>query len=435
MVAINEKPRRADFTLIVLALTLTCLGILLVFDASYAYALQRHISVYKYVSQQGVWAIVGVVVMAWASYRPYWRWRSIGVYGVIAAFFMLLAVFVPHIGIAAKGAHRWIGFGPVRIQPSEIAKVAIVLYIARVCAGKLKLMQDFTAGPLPPLFVVAFLALWTAVEPDLGTCLVILGTGLFTLYFAGMKREHVALAVAGLMICGGIFLAVKMLKHHSGDNSAGASFQLKRLTVFLHPDQDKQGDGYQIYHSTIALGTGGLLGMGIGEGREKMYLPEAHTDFIFAVLGEEGGLIASLFVLGLFGALVARGFHIAANTKDPYGALLAAGFSTAIGLQVFMNIGVVTASIPATGVPLPFISYGGSSLVLSLMMIGILINIARYPEGDPTKLAQQSERVADREFEMRWNRGQTLSRPEYRESLYNQPAPRTSPTGAPRGRR
>ncbi len=414
----NDKPRPTDLTLLVVALMLTCIGILLVFDASYAYALQRHISQFKYVGQQAAWGAVGIAALIWAMRRPYWNWRKIGVYGVIISWLLLVAVFVPHIGIAAKGAHRWIGFGSFRLQPSELAKLAVILYIARVCAGKMKLMNDFWAGPFPPLCIVAFVAVWTAVEPDLGTSLVLVGTGLGTLFFAGMKPKHLIASILVLMVLGAGFMALKTLKHPG-------SFQMKRLLVFMHPDQDKQGDGYQVYHSTIALGTGGFLGMGLGEGREKMYLPEAHTDFIFSILGEEGGLVASLGMLALFVILVARGFHIAATTRDPYGALLAAGISIALGLQVFLNIGVVTSSIPATGVPLPFISYGGSSLVFSLLMIGILLNIARFPDGDPAKIAQETERKSDIEFDRRWNRGSTLSRPEYRESYTPLASPRS----------
>ncbi len=425
MIALKSTPRKSDFTLLILALTLTCIGILMVFDASYAYLLQRHMSQFKYVAQQAMWGMVGIGVLAWAMYFPYWRWRNAGVYAVAASFILLVMVFAPGVGIAAKGAHRWVGHGAFRIQPSEFAKVAVVLYVARVCAGRLKVLSRFSDGALPPLLVVGLLAATTAIEPDLGTCLVILGSGIGTMFFAGMKIRHLAATLVGLVVLGGLFFAVKSLHHHTDSSASipgaaasqpqGGSFQLKRLMVFLHPEEDKQGDGYQVYHSTLALGTGGLLGMGIGEGREKMYLPEAHTDFIFAILGEEGGLIASLTMLLLLGCLVARGFHIAAVTKDPYGSLLAAGLSLIIGLQTFMNIGVVTSSIPATGVPLPFISYGGSSLVITLLMVGILLNIAKHPDGDPDKLGSAGERVGEREFELRWNRGQTLSRPEYRD--------------------
>jgi len=278
-----------------------------------------------------------------------------------------------------------------------LAKLAVVLYLARVCAARPKMMKDFWSGPLRPLCVVGLLALVTAREPDLGTALVIFFTGLAVLSMAGMKGRH----IAGVLACIAALLAMVLmasgLRHHGG-------YQLSRVTVFLHPEQDRQGDGYQIYHSTIALGSGGLFGMGIGEGREKSYLPEAHTDFIFSVLGEEGGLVASLTMLILFGILVGRGLQIAYNTKDPFGALLAGGISACIGIQSLINVGVVSASIPATGVPLPFTSYGGSSLVLTMMGIGLLLNIARHPDGDPTKKEDSRLEFQARAFDRRFDR-------------------------------
>ncbi|HEX5322869.1 MAG TPA: FtsW/RodA/SpoVE family cell cycle protein, partial [Capsulimonadaceae bacterium] len=283
-------------------------------------------------------------------------------------------------------------------QPSELAKLAIVFYIARLCAGKPKLMKDFWAGPFPPLCAVLLLAVLTAREPDLGTALVLFFTGLATLAFAGMKLRHVAGVLVAIAFVLAVSLMASDLRHH------GASYQLSRVTVFLHPERDRQGDGYQIYHSTIALGSGGLLGMGIGEGREKSYLPEAHTDFIFAVLGEEGGFVTAISVLLLYALLVGRGLQIAYKTKDPFGALLAAGISAWIGIQSLINVGVVTASIPATGVPLPQMSYGGSSSVLTLIAMGILLNIARFPEGDPSKKEDRRLEYQAREFDRRWDR-------------------------------
>jgi len=425
MIAINQAPRKTDFTLMILTLTLTVIGILLVFDASYNYALQMRISAFRYVSQQALWGLFGVAAMIWAAYRPFWKWRDWGMYAIAICLILLVAVFVPHLGVAAKGAHRWVGFGNARIQPSEFAKLAVVLYLARVCAGKYGMMRSFWSGPLVPLCVVGLPAVLTAVEPDLGTSIVLFVTAIGTLFFAGMKFRHALATLLVALAIGGLFLGYKSIRRHDG--SAGGSFQVARLLVFLHPERDKQGDGYQVYHSMVALGSGGLVGMGIGEGREKMYLPEAHTDFIFAVLGEEGGLICSLAMLALLAILVGRAFHISTQTKDPYGALLAAGIGMIFGLQTFMNIGVDTSSIPATGVPLPFISYGGSSLVVSLLMVGILLNIAKYPDGDPSKSTKVSERVADIEFEKRHNRGQTLSNPEYREVRGYEPPARPEP--------
>jgi cell division protein FtsW len=407
MSAIKLAPRQTDFTLIILALTATVVGILMVFDASYDYALQMRISEFRYVSQQALYGLVGIVGMLWAAYYPYWKWRLWGNCALAISIALLVAVFLPHIGIEAKGAHRWVGYGSDRIQPSEIAKLAVVLFLARACAGRFNMMRDFVKGPLAPLCFVALPALWTAVEPDLGTSIVLFVTAIGTLFFAGMKFRHVALVLLVALVVGCLFLGFKSIRH------SGGSFQVARLLVFLHPEQDRQGDGYQVYHSLVALGSGGLAGLGIGEGREKMYLPEAHTDFIFAVLGEETGLIGTLAMLVLLVLLVGRGFHIATTTNDSFGALLAAGISLAFGIQTFINIGVDTSSIPATGVPLPFISYGGSSLVISLIMVGILLNVAKFPNGDPSKERDENDRPSDRQFDAHWDKGPTLSRPEY----------------------
>ena len=414
MVAARSAPRTIDFTLMILALTVTVLGILLVFDASYNYALQMRMSTFRYVGQQAMWAVVGVVAMIWAAYYPYWKWRALGLYGVAISFLLLVLVLIPHIGTEVNGAYRWISIGPLRIQPSEFAKLAVVLYVAHVCAGRMDVMRHFGKCAWPKLRIIGILAALTAVEPDLGTSIVLFVGGLGAMFFAGMKFRHAVATLLAALALVGLLLGFKSLRHHSGPASS-SSFQVQRLLVFLHPEKYKQGDGYQVFHSLVALGSGGLLGRGIGEGREKMYLPEAHTDFIFSVLGEECGLVGSLIMLALLAALVGRGFHIAASSKDPYGALLAAGISMIFGLQTFINIGVVTSSIPATGVPLPFESYGGSSLVISLIMIGILLNVARFPQGDPAQTTEDSEAPSARDFDRRWNRGSTLSRPEYRQ--------------------
>jgi cell division protein FtsW len=417
---VNEKPRKIDSVLVILALVLTCFGIWLVFDASMNYLLQIHASPYKYVIQQSIWGVLGLGAMSAAVWLPYWRWREVAVYMVLIAWVLLLCVFIPHIGIKANGAHRWIGHGSLRLQPSEFAKLALLLYVSHVCAGRFKKMRNFTSGALPPLVVIGMIGVLVAIEPDLGTTIVLVLTGLGILFFSGMRMRHFAGTLGALLVLASLFVGFKVLRAHSGDHSAGNSFQLQRLMVFLHPEQDKEGDGYQVYHSTVALGSGGLFGIGIGEGREKMYLPEAHTDFIFSVLGEEGGFVAGALLLGLFIALVGRGMHIAANSRDAFGSLLAAGISLSFGLQVLINVGVVTSSIPATGVPLPFNSYGGSSLFISLLMVGILLSIARHPDGDPAKARKRVGLIAEMQFDERRNRGASLSRPEYRRGLYSE---------------
>ncbi len=397
-VTTEHEVRKLDIVLLALTLVLTAIGILLVYDASYPFALAHQIPQTKFVGQQAMYGAVGILFMLIASRYPYWKWRSVATAGLFGCVIALVLVFVPHVGIVAKGANRWIGHGSFRLQPSEFAKLFIVLYISRSCAGSVRIMKSFLAGPGPGLLAIASLALLTAKEPDLGTSLLIVGTGIATLFFAGMQWRHlVAVVCCVLILVGGAF-AVKTVHGHN-------SYQLGRIMAFVNPEKEKQGDGFQVYHSTIALGTGGLTGVGIGNSREKLDLPEAYTDFIFAVIGEEGGLIGSLTILGLICFIVTRGMHIACVTRDRFGSLLAAGISFCIGFQALVNVGVVSASIPATGVPLPFISYGGSSLLLTLVMVGMLLNIGQYPDGDPAIVQEKKEQTSERQFNKRWRMG------------------------------
>jgi cell division protein FtsW len=352
-----------------------------------------------------------------AGHFPYWKWRALSTIGVLGCIIALVAVYAPHIGMSVHGSHRWIGHAPIRIQPSEFAKLFIVLFIARSCAGNVRIMKHFVTGPGPGILATVVLALLTAKEPDLGTALLITSIGIATLFFAGMKLKHLGIILAVAIVMIGGLVAVKFM-HSSG------SYQRDRILIFLHPDSDKEGDGFQVYHSTLALGSGGLTGLGIGQGREKLNLPEAHTDFIFAVIAEEGGLIGSLVILGLLSCVVARGMHIACNTRDRFGSLLAAGISFGIGIQTFANIAVVTASMPNTGVPLPFISYGGSSLLLSLLMVGILLNIGRYPDGDPTAMRNTKDKKAEQDYNRRWHWSSGVPQSDRRRSssTYKNPA-------------
>jgi cell division protein FtsW len=393
----KQEVRSVDFVLLGLALALTTVGIMLVFDASYPFALAHRISLSKYVGLQSLWGVFGISALLAASYIPYWTLRKVATIGLLGCMIALVFVFVPHIGIHAKGAYRWIGHGSYRIQPSEFAKLFIVLFIARSCAGSIRIMKNFLTGPGPSVCAATILVLLIVKEPDLGTALLIALTALATLFFAGMKVRHLAVVVACGVILGGAAFTLKSTFTKDG------SYQLKRIMVFLNPEKEKQGDGFQVYHSILALGTGGVTGMGLGQGRQKLDLPEAYTDFIFAVVGEEGGLMATLTVLTLLALTAARGMHIACNTRDRFGSLAAAGISFCLGFQALVNVGVVTASIPATGVPLPFISYGGTSLLLSLIMVGILLNINKYPDGDPKTLRHVGELKSERDYNRRWH--------------------------------
>jgi len=415
MSARTASESNTDGVLLAVVLLLTCIGVLLIFDASYAYALQRHISGYKYVGQQAGWAVLGIAVMLVVMRFPYRKLENLAVPLVVMSAMLLIAVFIPHIGShEVNGAKRWVGVGAFRLQPSEIAKLAIVLYIARLCAGRPKAMSRFTRGPMIPLCVMAVLALLIEREPDMGTCLVLLGAGMGALYFAGMRYRHFfAVAVAGLVLIGGMLAAKGSYLGRSDVAANSPDYRTSRIDVWLHPDLNHTGEGYQVYHSMIALGTGGIFGLGVGNGRQKYYLPEAHTDFIFATLAEEGGLITSLLVLALLGVLVTRGLHIATLTKDPFGAILAGGISAGFGVQTLLNIGVVTSAIPATGVPLPFLSYGGSSLLISLVSVGILLSVYRFSDRADVGRVDTTQNAPERDFERRRNRGAILSRPEH----------------------
>jgi len=312
---------------------------------------------------------------------------------------------VPHVGIVVNGARRWLGHGQFRFQPSEIAKFVLVLYLARTLAGKMTIRRRPKDGLLPPLGMIALLAGLIAIEQDLGTALVLCITGLVMLYLAGAQRRHMAIVLAVVGAAGVLFAVSK-------------PYRLHRLTAFLDPRADQYHTGYQVWHALIALGSGGVEGMGLGEGREKLFIPEPRTDFIFPVIAEEWGLIGTLALVALFAFVAMRGFAIAYRTKDPFGALLAGGITTIISVQALINMAVATASIPDTGVPLPFISYGGSSLVLMLLGIGIILNISCYPDGPEGKAKNTIEPNED-DWNRRWDRKTLHTAPSPGASRHN----------------
>ena len=380
-----------DKLLLWLTFLLLGIGIVSVYDASYALAIEKlHGDSFHFVEAQAKWAAAGLVAL-WAATRlPYWEWKKAAVIGLAFSLFVLLAVLIPHVGIAVNGARRWLGHGGFRVQPSEFAKLAMVLYLARVLAGSLKIKTRPKEGLVPPLLVIGLLAALIAKEPDLGTAMVLALTGLIMLFLAGARPAHIGgiLGAAAALIA--VFVALE-------------PYRARRITSFLDPKADQYHTGYQVWHALIALGSGGVTGMGLGEGREKLFIPEPRTDFIFPVIAEEWGLIGTLALVLLFVFVAARGFAIAYTTRDPFGALLAAGITSLISVQALINMAVATASIPDTGVPLPFISYGGSSLVLMLLGIGILLNISSHPDGPEGPQKDETPPNED-DWNRRWDR-------------------------------
>jgi cell division protein FtsW len=360
--------RSPDFVLFSLTITLLVIGVFMVFDASYARAAAEHGDKVYFLKRQGVFAIIGLLALFAGMKIPYWQLRPIATGLLMVSIIGLGMVFIPGLGSSVNGATRWVkcpGFG--QFQPSELAKLGLILYLANYLVGVGKDIRDLKKGFFWALVPLAPIGILIMAEPDMGTTIALTGTALTMIFMAGARKRHVAAVLAVGLLLGSLLIVTS---HYRRD----------RMLSFANPFRDYYGTGYQICRSLTALGSGGPLGVGLCEGREKLfYLPEEHTDFIFAVLGEEGGLIGTLLVAGLFLGFGARGFIIAFRTKDSFGRLLAGGISAMISGQALLNMLVVTSSIPATGVPLPFISYGGSSLTLNLFCVGILLGVSKYP--------------------------------------------------------
>jgi cell division protein FtsW len=390
---VSSHRQPMDSLLLWLTFLLLGIGIVSVYDASYAIAVEKlHGDSFHFVKMQAAWAGVGLLALLGATRLPYWKWKKVAVIGLALSVFLLLAVLIPHVGITVNHARRWLGHGQIRFQPSELAKLVLVLYLARMLAGSLKIKTHPKQGLAPPLIVIGILAALIAKEPDLGTALVLSATGLVMLFLAGARPAHLGAILGAAAVAVALFVAFEPYRAH-------------RITAFLDPKADQYHTGYQVWHALIALGSGGVGGMGLGEGREKLFIPEPRTDFIFPVIAEEWGLIGTLALVALFVFVAARGFGIAYRTRDPFGALLAAGITTLISVQALINMAVATASIPDTGVPLPFISYGGSSLVLMMLGMGILLNISCYPDG-PEGPARDKIEPNEDDWNRRWGRSE-----------------------------
>lgn len=364
------SPRKPpDFWLFTLTVALLVIGVFMVFDASYARAGQEKMtggdSLY-FMKRQVLFALPGLAMMFLAMQIRYWKFRHFGRILLLLAITGLALVLVPGIGETVNGATRWIRIGSIQVQPSEFAKVCLVIYLAAALSAKKQEVRDWKHGLLPLAIPVGLVAILT-VKEDLGTAVVLVTTALVMVYMAGAKKRHFAVALGMCGLLGAIAIIIE-------------PYRLNRIIAFIDPFKDYYGSGYQVCQSLIALGSGGVFGVGLCEGKEKLfYLPAEHTDFILAVLGEEAGLIGTSLIVVLFLLLAARGFHIAYHTKEPFGRLLAAGLTALICGQALLNVCVVTSSLPATGVPLPFISYGGSSLVMNLICVGILLGVSRHP--------------------------------------------------------
>jgi cell division protein FtsW len=361
----NPKPGLIDLWVLVPVMVLLVIGLWCVLDASYAKAVDydwTNKDSWYFAKRQILSAGIGLILMYCVSRA---RLRAIAWFTkplLVVSIVLLVLVLV--IGYEANGAKRWFNFYGFRLQPSEIAKLALVLYLAQFLAQGKAVVRRINLRWAPVLLSAGMISGLILIEPDMGTTMAVVAICLAMAFAAGAKKWHLGAAVGA---CGFLaWLAVQI-----------EPYRLSRVAVWLDPWKYRYGAGYQIVHSLIALGTGGLLGLGPCEGREKLYIPAASTDFVFSTVAEEFGLIGSLVLLGLFLLLVYKGFQVARDAKCTYAALLAVGISSMIGLQALINVAVVSSSIPATGVPLLFISYGGSSLILTLAGIGIRRAVSR----------------------------------------------------------
>ncbi|MBW3595063.1 MAG: putative lipid II flippase FtsW [Actinobacteria bacterium] len=346
--------------------SLLLLGLTMILSASFAWSLANDVSPFLYFKKQVIWAILGIVAFITFSRLDYRRLRGWGYVGIAGVSLLLLAVLIPGLGTTAGGSSRWLALGPLSFQPSELAKLALVLFIADVFSRKdPKAIQDLSHTVLPVIPVVAVLAVLIMAQPDMGTTMLVGAIGFGMLFLSGAPLRYVAV----LGGAGAAFAAFGALAE---------PYRRARVLSFLNPWADPLNTGYQTIQSLIAMGSGGFFGVGIGASRQKwLYVPNAHTDFIYAILGEELGLFGTSVVLGMFAFLTYLGIRIARQAPDRFGMYIAAGVTIWIAFQALVNMGAVTASLPITGVPMPLVSFGGSSLVVTLIGMGILTNIAK----------------------------------------------------------
>jgi len=362
----ERSMRRILATLSISVALLTMAGLVMVLSASSVSAFAKYGSSFLFFKRQLLYSVIGSVALLAASRVRYQVWQRAWVPLLAASFVLLILVLHPSVGTVAGGAARWIQVGPVSFQPSELAKFAVVAACAAVLARNMKRLEAEPARWIVPLvLIVGTVSLLILLQPDLGTMMVIAVAAFLLLFLAGVRLR---LLLTTALFSGVVGFALIM----------GKGYRRTRFLSFLHPWSDPQHTGYQIVQSLIALGSGHLYGVGLGASRQKWtYVPNAHTDFIFAILGEELGLLGELIVLTLFGALVYAGIRIALRAPDAFGRLLAGGITAWLGIQALVNLGAVTGLLPITGVPLPFVSFGGSSLIVSLAAVGVLVSIGR----------------------------------------------------------
>jgi cell division protein FtsW len=421
-----------DYWLMTIVLIMVMFGTVMVFSSSFAIGVREEGGDgYYFLTRHLIYLIIGLAGMLIAMSIDYHVWRRFALPALLGVMAVLAAmVLFPSIAPEVWGASRWIAIGPVSFQPSELAKLALIIYLASWLASKGHRIREVSYGLIPFAVLMGILVGLVMLQPDLGTSMLLTAIGLSMFLVAGANLLHISI----VSIVGGLaFLALAL----------SASYRRDRILVFLNPDADLRNLGWQLAHAKLAIGSGGLFGVGLGASKQKFaWLPAAHNDAIFAVIAEELGLIGAGFVLILFAALAWRGYEVAKGAPDAFGALIAVGIVTWMVFQAGINIGGITTTIPFTGIPIPFISYGGSSLVVSLTAMGILLNISRQTV-DPvevrvkTSMQRRSTKVRKRTVtagpDESEPQGWTPPRKQERPKVHPQPKPMVGSTSARSG--
>ena len=369
MTEATPRGKRQDFIIIACTLILIAFGTVMIYSSSYIIATQKFGDGYYFLKKQIFFLILGLTAMIFLSKLPYAYLRKVAYAGLLASVVLLIALFIPGLGVKVGGARRWLRLGMLSFQVSEFVKICIVIFLAHFLAKKSDRVKEWQVF-IPPLLIVGAVAALVLKQPDFGTAVLMMGLMFFLLYLTGCRILHLSILCAAF-IPAAVFLVWQK------------SYRLARWKTFLDPWQDPQKSGFQIIQSFLSFGSGGAFGVGLGDGMQKLfYLPEPHTDFILSIIGEETGLIGIAVVITLFAVLVCRGFMIAFRVPDLFGSLLASGLTILIGMEAFINIAGVMGLVPTKGMALPFVSYGGTSLIMSLALVGILLNLSTYQKSN-----------------------------------------------------
>lgn len=372
----NEKDTKnnLDFGMLITIIILLCAGIVMVASASSYYALSNYNNSNYFLVRQLFFGIIGFIFMIIISNIDYKRYKKWGYLFYIICLVLLVLVLTP-LGQTRNGAKRWLGFGALVFQPSEIMKIGLVIGMSTYLSLNYKKLTSFK-GYIIPILMLLLVVIVMFMQKHLSGTIVMFVAACSIIFVSGIKVKA-RYIIAGI-IAAAAMLAVFIFMPSGDSTESSGSFRLDRIVSFLNPEEDIKGENWQAAQSLYAIGSGGIFGRGLGQSRQKyLWLPEAQNDFIFSVLGEELGLVGTVTVLALFSFFIYRGYRIAITARDMYGSLLATGITSAFALQILVNIAVVTCTVPVTGMPLPFFSYGGTALFINLCAMGILLNISR----------------------------------------------------------